>query len=276
MPHGGYHGTVEMGGKTIQQGYQDNSGNYQIRGGIDDNSRLDKNPPRNVQPAQLPNIPDNLITNEMRLQNIVDNKDIFKNQPSSTRPGMNVYQDRMQDFRTSTPEAMQTYANRFPLTQFAMTGLPRIAMSMIPGGNVFSAIANAYQSGKGKVQGGLSSIADEFSGTVDGIKSLFTKEPEEFVVRKNQSNPLGDRFDEKKLNTSVDTDEDIFKLPYDLTASYTTRSNINPNITRETKGNYLVNDPTFGLQMIKRAEGGLASINNPDYQRLMGTSNFGF
>src|SRR5210317_9064 len=157
MPHGGYHGTVKMGGKTIQQGYQDNSGNYQIQGGIDDSSRLDKNPPRNVQPAQLPNIPDNLITNEMRLQNIIDNKDIFKNQPSPTRPGMNVYQDRMQDFRTSTPEAMQTYANRFPLTQFAMTGLPRIAMSMIPGGNVFSAIANAYQSGKGKVQGGLSS-----------------------------------------------------------------------------------------------------------------------
>ena len=33
-------------------------------------------------PAQLPNIPDNLITNEMRLQNIIDNKDIYKNQPS--------------------------------------------------------------------------------------------------------------------------------------------------------------------------------------------------
>ena len=32
-------------------------------------------------PAQLPNIPDNLVTNEMRLQNLIDNKDIFKNQP---------------------------------------------------------------------------------------------------------------------------------------------------------------------------------------------------
>ena len=91
MPHGGYHGTVKMGGKTIQQGYQDNSGNYQIRGGIDDNSRLDKNPPRNVQPAQLPNIPDNLITNEMRLQNIIDNKDIFKNQPSPTLVGNKLF-----------------------------------------------------------------------------------------------------------------------------------------------------------------------------------------
>lgn len=283
MPHGGYHGTVKMGGKTIQQGYQDNSGNYQIRGGIDDNSRLDKNPPRNIQPAQLPNIPDNLITNEMRLQNIVDNKDIFKNQPSPTRPGMNIYQDRMQDFRTSTPEAMQTYADRFPLTQMAMTGLPLIAKSMIPFGNVFSAIADSYRYGSSKVQGSARSfgnnLAGEFSGTVDGIKSLFTKDssaPEEFVVRKNQSAPLRDRFDEKKLNTSVDTNEDIFKLPYDLTGSYATATNINPNIIRETKGNYLVNNPTFGLQMIKRAGGGLASINNPDYQRLMGASNFSF
>ena len=88
-------------------------------------------------PAQLPNIPDNLITDEMRLQNIVDNKDIFKSQPSPTRPGMNVYQDMIQDFRTSTPERMETYAKRFPLTQYAMTGLPSIMTSMIPGGNVF-------------------------------------------------------------------------------------------------------------------------------------------
>ena len=42
MPHGGYHGTVELGGNVIQQGYQDSSGDYQVRGGIDDASRLDK------------------------------------------------------------------------------------------------------------------------------------------------------------------------------------------------------------------------------------------
>lgn len=78
-------------------------------------------------PAQLPNIPDNLVTNKMRLQNIVDNKDIYKNLPSQERPGMNVYQDMMQDFRTSTPEAMQTYADRFPLAQFAMKMGPMIA-----------------------------------------------------------------------------------------------------------------------------------------------------
>ncbi len=52
MPHGGYHGTVEMGGNVVQQGYQDNSGNYQVRGGIDDSSRLDFNPPQSNQNNQ--------------------------------------------------------------------------------------------------------------------------------------------------------------------------------------------------------------------------------
>ena len=41
MPHGGYHGTVVMGGNIIQQG----DGQGGIQGGIDDRSRLDKNPP---------------------------------------------------------------------------------------------------------------------------------------------------------------------------------------------------------------------------------------
>jgi len=287
MPHGGYHGTVKIGGKTVQQGYKDNSGNYQIRGGIDDNSRLDKNPPRNVQPAQLPNIPDNLITNKMRLQNIVDNKDIFKNQPSPTRPGMNVYQDRMQDFRTSTPEAMQTYADRFPLTQMAMTGLPRIAMSMIPGGNVFSAIANAYQSGKGKVQGGArslgSNLAGEFSGTLSGLKGLLPTsvggqnvpgEPKEFVAKKfvNESNP--DIFE---LNTSIDTPESelLFKIPG--MPGYMVQKNPDLGPTSAfTDVNKFVDLPNRFGTFVKFNEGGLASLNNQDYNKLMNASNFGF
>ena len=52
MPHGGYHGTIMMGGNVIQQGYQDSSGNYQVQGGIDDRSRLDKNPPSGNQNNQ--------------------------------------------------------------------------------------------------------------------------------------------------------------------------------------------------------------------------------
>ena len=36
MPHGGYHGTVVMGGNIVQQGYQKPDGSYGIKGGIGD------------------------------------------------------------------------------------------------------------------------------------------------------------------------------------------------------------------------------------------------
>ena len=288
MPHGGYHGTIKMGGNTIQQGSQDNSGNYQIRGGIDDNSRLDKNPPKNVQPAQLPNIPDNLITNEMRLQNIIDNKDIFKNQPSLTRPGMNVYQDKMQDFRTSTPEAMQTYANRFPLTQFAMTGLPKIATSMVPFGNVFSAIADSYQSGKGRIQGGVASVYDQLSGTFEGIRSLLPTslggenvpgEPSEFVAKKFVNESKKDDPDIFESNTSTDTlgSELLFRLPGQPEYMVQKDPNLGPTsaFTDVKKFVDLPNSPgTFVTSSFN--EGGLASLNNKDYGMLMNASNFGF
>ena len=45
MPHGGYHGTIKIGGNIVQQGYQNPDGSYGISGGIDDSSRLDLNPP---------------------------------------------------------------------------------------------------------------------------------------------------------------------------------------------------------------------------------------
>ena len=65
MPHGGYHGTVELGGNVIQQGYQDSSGDYQVRGGIDDASRLDKNPPtvvtQNIAPLSSDKTPQTVI-----------------------------------------------------------------------------------------------------------------------------------------------------------------------------------------------------------------------
>ena len=48
MPHGGYHGTVMMGGNVIQQG----DGQGGIIGGIDDRSRLDFNPPQSNQNNQ--------------------------------------------------------------------------------------------------------------------------------------------------------------------------------------------------------------------------------
>jgi hypothetical protein len=40
MPHGGYHGTIVMNDKIVQQGKKDDQGIYQIQGGIDEPSQL--------------------------------------------------------------------------------------------------------------------------------------------------------------------------------------------------------------------------------------------
>ena len=48
MPHGGYHGTIKIGGNVVQQG----DGQGGIIGGIDDRSRLDFNPPQSNQNNQ--------------------------------------------------------------------------------------------------------------------------------------------------------------------------------------------------------------------------------
>ena len=125
-------------------------------------------------PAQLPNIPDNLVTNEMRLQNLIDNKDIYKNQASQERPGMNVYQDMMQDFRTSTPEAMQTYADRFPLTQFMMTAPEKIARSTMLG-NVISSIGGGFNKAKDFASGlfpGDNTMLNDMAGDFAGLRNI--------------------------------------------------------------------------------------------------------
>ena len=133
--------------------------------------------------GRLPNIPDNLITNEMRLENLVDNKDYFKNQPSPTRPGMNVYQDRMQDFRTSTPEAMQTYADRFPLTQFMMTAPEKIARSTMLG-NVISSIGGGFNKAKNFAGGlfpGDNTMLNNMAGDFAALPSKFKKDAGQMI-----------------------------------------------------------------------------------------------
>jgi len=65
MPHGGYHGTVVMGGNVVQQGYQKPDGSYGISGGIDDRSRLDFNPPQSNQNNQTAAQLEQQIKNQM-------------------------------------------------------------------------------------------------------------------------------------------------------------------------------------------------------------------
>jgi len=276
MPHGGYHGTVMMGGNVIQQGGtgkdagklapKDDKGQF-----IPFDTPLVNMPKKGSdrQPGLFAQTPaDNLAT-------IIDQKDILKFQPSSDRPGMNAYQDAIQNFRTASPANMAAYGQRFPLTQFAMTGLPSIVKSMIPGGNVFSMIANAYQSGKERVQGGLSAVADEFSGTLSGLKSLLptslgganvpdVSTPIKFV---DESRP--EDYPLKDMAVDQEPLSNFFKIPM-YTQNYAEQQAgpnpiyVDPRNIREFLN---PNKKQFN-------EGGLASLNNPEYGMLMKASDF--
>ena len=91
------------------------------------------------------------------------------------------------------------------------------------------------------------------------------------------------------LNTSTDTAgiERLFKLPPEYMNSNPgfnifDLSQIPPQRTGQT-GNYLVRDPSIRTPFINNQltgmnlnQGGLASLDNANYQRLMNASNFGF
>ena len=161
----------------------------------------------NRAPAQLPNIPDNLITDEMRLQNIIDNKNLFKNIPSPDREGMNVYQDMIQDFRTSTPKRGDVYTKRFPIT----SALENLANS----GGIFGTLARAaFDQGKGTVSnlaGGLfpgagetfRGIAEDFAAAPGGVAEDFKT-----LIGLKDDNPVKGEVREV-LDVKKNTAEDI-------------------------------------------------------------------
>ena len=144
MAHGGYHGTQIIGGKITQLGdeFKDSQGNIKPQFNVTG----DKDSGFNVSMAQetfdprareaMYASPDDI------LQNIIDRKDVLKLQPSPDRPGMNLYQDTIQDFRTSSPTNMAAYGQRFPLTQFMMEGPKALAQNTLIG-NILSAMGGA-------------------------------------------------------------------------------------------------------------------------------------
>lgn len=101
---------------------------------------------QNIQSAAAP-------TPAEVLQSIVDVKDRTKNIPGIG--GLSKYQNLLQDFRTSNPANMAAYGKRFPLSQFAMTALPRV----IPGiGSLQTLVQEVFKKGKSKVGDKVSGI----------------------------------------------------------------------------------------------------------------------
>ena len=218
MPHGGYHGTQVIGGKITQLGdeFKDSAGNIKPQFSVTG----DKDTGFNVSMAKetfnprareaMYASPDDI------LQNIIDRKDVLKLQASPDRPGMNVYQDTIQDFRTSSPVNAAAYEQRFPLT----AGLENIISS----GGIFGTLARAaFDQGKetaSNLAGGLfPGAGDTFRGIAEDFAAAPGGFAEDFktMVGLKDDNPIKGEVREVlgvKKNTSEDIIEssDVFNM----------------------------------------------------------------
>ena len=111
-------------------------------------------------------------------------------------------------------------------------------------------------------------------------KAIAQREDDNTFTPQNVPGPGGgvdfrDNFN--SLNTSADTPESelLFKIPG--MPGYMVQKNPDLGPTSAfTDGNKFVDLPNRFGTFVRFNEGGLASLNNPDYSRLMGASNFGF
>jgi hypothetical protein len=202
--------------------------------------------------------------------------------------GVNAYQQAINNFIQSNPANMEVYKEEFPiggaLNAFMTTAPEKFAEKSLfmqglksiagVGENVFEQIGNAYQATKDKAADMFSSDPVNQQGSTD-----FTALNRPNIA--NVSGPLSGI--PSILNTSTDTAgmEKLFALPGGQTATLTTQVPYNPNLGYQTTGNYLTMNPELERLQMKTlptglAEGGLASLNNPDYGMLMNASNFDF
>jgi hypothetical protein len=224
----------------------------------------------------------------------------------------NFYNDGRSEFQRelnrniqSNPQFAQAYAERFPLTNLAMKGLPTLfkaaSSAIVPG---FGLAAEAFKSAKAKAGDIGTTLRESFQPTLDGIKELLTPDlgggPGPLTKDQNTANI-------EAMNLAaldVGKNDDIFTGP-DVQSSFTSAPNLsfnaNPNMQRifglpgsqtasftptaptgtrgiTTRGNYLVSDPGGFLRMATlptgMAQGGIASLQDPNYNLLMEASDF--
>ena len=210
------------------------------------------------------------------------------------------YQRDLNAFIQSSPESAAAYKSRFPITNALMTGLPTLFTSVVPGFNLaknvlLSAMGSTRDAGSDAVnslkqiainkgilapdtinqQTGTTARADELLQA--GIKSL---DVDTNPLLAPDVNPQID-FDQP-IRASGNRFERIFKLPFDSNKAFNIYdlSQIPPQSTGQA-GNYLVRDPSIRTPFINNQltgmnmnQGGLASINNPEYTMLRRASDF--
>jgi hypothetical protein len=351
MPHGGYHGTVKMGGRTVQQASRSDGRGGQTGGGRYRSQGYDEPKSSSQTAAQL----QQQIQNQMaadtdarsayigaqadsrRLSNLLrqEQEQNLANQVAASFAKGNA---RKSDFTGnagdksflglnygSTPTAAATVIN--PITgekivtnkvregmtspEYAeyMGGLyslnpskmeelfpfasgktaRTVAQQVMPFGNVFSTIADLYNLGKRTMQGGaqsglqgvdtvMSTADNALSNTVDAIGSPV----ETFNNLKDKTMNIFEDITTKKevpsTFTAQNKPQEVDFLQQDAFLAdvpQAQKEKLNPlDSYRSTPtGSYFDTRKGFGMRM---NQGGLASLNNQDYNMLMNASNFGF
>ena len=111
-----------------------------------------------------------------QLQFLVEQKDSLKNLPSSRSSDLNAYQDAMQNFILSSPQAAAAYKERFPITSFIQNMAP-MAVGAATGApiGIMSALNKKRKEIAAKDKGVLGAIA-----SIPGkIAEQFQKQPKD-------------------------------------------------------------------------------------------------
>jgi len=207
----------------------------------------------------------------------------------------NFYDDGRSEFQRelnrniqSNPQFAQAYAERFPKTNLAMKGLPMIfkgiGSAVAPG---FGLVAEMFQGAKDTASNIGTTLRESFQPTIEGIKELLTPNLRSSPTTDTALNVKGDGIDiftpdvQKDFTSAPDLSfasnqnmQRLFAFPRGTSARLPSQG---------TVGNYLVSDPGGLLRMAnmpvstqKRgfADGGIASLQDPNYNLLMEASDF--
>jgi len=240
--------------------------------------------------------PAGMVGSDQRLQNLIDRKDELKTQSGGQGDDRNLYQVKMNEFINRNPQNREAYASRFPIQNFMTQGLPSIASKFMPGAGALSLLANIGN----KIKGGLSRAGDFFDGQNDPVQlaagvrqgppaydasGLAGYQDAIMKMAQQRQTPIT-VYDPSMFDpTQADFRQNMAGTePYNPAPDVFNQESIDPlqaakNQQDKMMQMYGPREPqgpsglAYGFPS-QFQEGGLASINNPEYNMLMKASNF--
>ena len=240
--------------------------------------------------------PAGMVGSDQRLQNLIDRKDELKTQPGGQGDDRNLYQVKMNEFINRNPQNREAYASRFPIQNFMTQGLPSIASKFMPGAGALSLLANIAN----QIKGGLRRAGDFFDGQNDPVQlaagvrqgppaydasGLAGYQDAIMKMAQQKQTPMT-VYDPSMFDpTQADFRQNIAGTePYNPAPDVFNQESVDPLQAAKDQQDKMMQmygprEPqgpsglAFGFPS-QFQEGGLASINNPEYNMLMKASNF--